>query len=81
MKDKLHKRYLILNISQEATKFANQVGSFYVEVSAKLNLHVEKLFEEIANKLPKIQPERKGIDLDDPPKKPEQPVCLSRCRS
>lgn len=38
----------------------------YTEVSAKINLNIDKLFEAIANKLPKQQTRKKeNIDLKD----------------
>jgi len=39
--------------AEEVKKYAEQIGSFYLEVSAKINLNIDKLFEDIANKLPK----------------------------
>ena len=53
-------------------KYANQIGCFYIEVSAKINLNVEKLFEEIAYKLPKKSGKNENIVIDDnfPPDNP-----------
>ena len=51
-------------ITQDAEKFANEIGSFYIETSAKKNINVEKLFDEIANKLPKFSQISDIPDLD-----------------
>jgi Ras-related protein Rab-5C len=48
--------------SEEAKKYAEQIGSFYIEVSAKINLNIEKLFEEVGEKLPQIVISNKLID-------------------
>jgi Ras-related protein Rab-5C len=50
--------------SDEVKKYADQIGSFYIEVSAKINLNIDKLFEDIANKLPK-NVVKKGEKLED----------------
>ena len=62
---------------EEADKFAKEIGSFYIETSAKKNINVEKLFEEIANKLPKFSaisdiPE---IDLKTDKKETDKQPC------
>ena len=54
-------------LNQEATKYANEIGSFYIEVSAKMNLNIEKLFDEIANRLPKVQIKNENLKLIDYP--------------
>lgn len=41
---------------EDITKYAEQIGSFYIEVSAKLNHNIDKLFDEIAKRLPKQAP-------------------------
>ena len=46
-------------------KFAESIGSFYTEVSAKQNLNIEKLFEDIAKKLPKKLTVSENIMLTD----------------
>ena len=49
-----------------------------MEVSAKINLNIDKLFEAIANKLPKITAKkRENIDLTDVAK----PADSSNCQS
>ena len=49
-----------------------------MEVSAKINLNIEKLFEAIANKLPKIAiKKRENIDLTDEAKPAEGSNCQS----
>ena len=50
--------------SDEVKKYADQIGSFYIEVSAKINLNIDKLFEDIANKLPKTVV-KKGDKIED----------------
>ena len=49
---------------EEANKYAESVGSFYIEVSAKANLNIDKLFDEIANRLPKTNTKENGIKVD-----------------
>lgn len=58
---------------EEAKRYAEQIGSFYTEVSAKINLNIEKLFEDIANKLPKNVPE--PIPLPNPKQDPIKYTC------
>jgi hypothetical protein len=49
-----------------------------MEVSAKINLNVDKLFEGIADKLPKIAiKKRENIDLTDVAKPAENSNCQS----
>lgn len=49
---------------------------FYIEVSAKINLNVDKLFEAIADKLPKnIIKGKDKITLDDTAPVPESSGC------
>ncbi len=49
---------------------------FYIEVSAKINLNVDKLFEAIADKLPKnIIKGKDKITLDDAVPQPESSGC------
>ena len=50
--------------AETAKKYAEQIGSFYIEVSAKINLNIDRLFEDIAHKLPKSV-EKNGINLHD----------------
>ena len=62
---------------QEAENFAIEIGSFYIETSAKKNINIEKLFDEIANKLPKF---RQNIDIPHIELKPDKkdndkPMC------
>lgn len=62
---------------EEAKSYAEQIGSFYIEVSAKINLNIDKLFEDIANKLPKSV-EKKGDTIDSlPTEKPQS--CYNNC--
>ena len=56
-------------------KYANLVGSFYIEVSAKINLNIEKLFEEIANKLPKSVAKKDSLDINEKLVQPEPKSC------
>lgn len=64
--------------SDEVKKYAEQIGSFYIEVSAKINLNIDKLFEDIANKLPKTVT-KKGEQIDEIQiEKPSQSSC-SQC--
>lgn len=51
--------------SEEAKKYAEQIGSFYIEVSAKINLNIEKLFEEVGEKLPQLVDKRPTLKSDD----------------
>lgn len=48
-----------------------------METSAKININVEKLFEEIANKLPKFSAisDLPDIDLHADKKDPDKPMC------
>ena len=51
---------------------------FYIEVSAKINLNVDKLFEAIANNLPKnTVKKRENIDLTDVAPPTEGSKCQS----
>lgn len=36
----------------EGSQYAEKIGAFYIEVSAKINLNIEKLFDDILNKIP-----------------------------
>ena len=56
---------LINNIAKSAVRY--EIGSFYIEVSAKMNLNIEKLFDEIANRLPKVQIKNENLKLIDNP--------------
>ena len=58
--------------AEDVKRYAEQIGSFYIEVSAKINLNIEKLFEDIANKLPKTVNKKGDIDLSD--KNDDKPV-------
>jgi small GTP-binding protein len=49
----------------DAEKYAFDIGSFYTEVSAKLDKNVNELFEKIVEKMPKDVQERNGIKLSD----------------
>jgi hypothetical protein len=49
---------------------------FYIEVSAKINMNVDKLFEAIADKLPKnVVKGKDKIVLDDKVQPPESSNC------
>lgn len=63
--------------AEEAQKYAEQIGSFYTEVSAKTNLNIDKLFEEVANKLPK-RVVHQGETLEE---KTENTKQISNCSS
>lgn len=63
-------------ILDEAKKFANEHGLIFIETSAKTGLNVQKLFEQIAHKLPTVPfaPSSLGgaarttnITIDNPP--------------
>lgn len=64
--------------SETAKKYAEQIGSFYIEVSAKINLNIDRLFEDIALKLP-ISVERNGINLHEKDKENENEIKGSYC--
>ena len=49
----------------DAEKYANDIGSFYTEVSAKLDKNVNELFDKIVQKMPKEIQERNGIKIED----------------
>jgi Ras-related protein Rab-5C len=63
--------------SDECSRYAEQIGSFYTEVSAKLNLNIDKLFEDIANKLPKKIVKEENIILSN--NKDDKPETGCRC--
>ena len=71
----MHQKYIKIN--QEAQRYAEEVGSFYLEVSAKVNMNIEKLFEEIANRLPKIQSKPDPIVLETPKEQSSGSKCSS----
>mmetsp|Transcript_17155 Transcript_17155/g.17832 ORF Transcript_17155/g.17832 Transcript_17155/m.17832 type:complete len:203 (+) Transcript_17155:33-641(+) len=59
---------------EEVKRYADQIGSFYIEVSAKINLNIDKMFEDIANKLPK-NVVKKGDVIDEKPVEPSPGGC------
>lgn len=63
--------------SEEVENYAKQIGSFYMDVSAKTNLNIDKLFEEVANKLPKTVVHH-GETLED---KTEHTKPISNCKN
>ena len=51
---------------EDAEKYANEIGSFYCEVSAKMNTNIDYMFNQIVTKLPKIEISNEdNIKLDD----------------
>ena len=56
-------------------KYAESIGSFYTEVSAKQNLNIDKLFQDIAEKLPKKLTVSENILLDDRKNEDKEPMC------
>ena len=40
--------------TEDAQKYAEEIGSFYIEVSAKTNNNIDEMFNQIVEKLPKI---------------------------
>ena len=49
---------------EDAEKYASTIGSFYCEVSAKQNVNIKELFEQIIERLPKTEDEdEKGIKI------------------
>jgi GTPase SAR1 family protein len=65
--------------SQIAESYAAQLGCIYIETSAKLNINIDKLFEELAKKLPaKSEKSHSGFSLDDEDVSNDQSRC-SRC--
>ena len=62
---------------EEVNEYAESIGSFYTEVSAKQNINIEKIFEDIANKLPKKMPENDNIILNQ--NKEDKSDSMCRC--
>lgn len=62
---------------EEAVRFAEQIGSFYTEVSAKINQNIEKLFQDMAIKLPKklIKEDNNNIKLNENDENTSQNRC------
>ena len=50
---------------EEGEKYAEEIGSFYCEVSAKVNLGVEEMFNEIIKRLPIFKEEDNWMKLED----------------
>lgn len=53
--------------SQLASDYASDAGVIFKEVSAKADLNINELFQDIANKVPKIKPVKQseqGVRLD-----------------
>jgi small GTP-binding protein len=64
----------------DAEKYASSIGSFYCEVSAKLNLNVDEMFNIIVTKLPVIEIKDNNIKLDeDYDNNNESKGCTSYC--
>ncbi len=47
----------------EGVQLAERIGAFYTEVSAKNNLNIEKMFEEILNRIPMKTSQSEPIDI------------------
>ena len=62
----------------EGCQFAEKIGAFYIEVSAKNNLNIEKLFDEILNKIPYVKDKSESKGSIDPSAK-SQPNKCSYC--
>ena len=50
---------------EDAEKYAEEIGSLYTEVSAKLDKNVNELFEKIVEKMPKEKQETNRIKIED----------------
>jgi len=59
---------------EDAQKYADSIGSIFLEVSAKTNHNIDNLFEALAYKLPKIPIEKTGISMTEK-KDPEPRNC------
>lgn len=65
---------------EDAEKYANDIGSFYVEVSAKLNMNIDELFKEIIDRLPKFEiSESDNIKLGEKVEEKNQSYCGGYC--
>ena len=51
--------------SEEACAYSKSVGCLFIEVSAKNNINIITLFEELAHKIPKLTEENKSIIIDE----------------
>ncbi len=63
----------------DARTYANETGLLYFETSAKQNLNVVNVFEDVADRLPRATaptPPSGGIVLDQtPPERPKKSAC------
>jgi Ras-related protein Rab-5C len=50
----------------EAKRYSDSIGSFFIEVSALTSDNIENLFEEIAMRLPKEVIKKEGINFEQP---------------
>ena len=51
--------------NEEASKYSEEIGAFYCEVSAKLNNGIEAMFKNIVDKLPDYDKEDEGMKLNE----------------
>lgn len=65
--------------TEEAQKYADENGLFFMETSAKNAQNVNEIFHEIARKLPKAQPVQAsgGMQLTDRPSERAKSSCCS----
>jgi len=64
--------------TEEAQAYAAENGLFYWETSAKTNVNVQEVFEDIAKRLPRAAappPIAGGITLDAPAQQPKKSTC------
>ncbi|MCQ2815791.1 MAG: Rab family GTPase [archaeon] len=67
---------------EDAESYANEIGSFYCEVSAKTNTNIDQMFNQIITKLPKIEINNEdNIKLEEDSNKNESSGgwCTSYC--
>jgi len=62
--------------TEEAQGYADENGLFFLETSAKDGTHVDRLFEQIAERLPRVEvPQPNPINLDATNRTPQKSTC------
>lgn len=51
--------------SEEASAYSKSIGCLFIEVSAKNNINIINLFEDLAHKIPKLTEDNKSIIIDE----------------
>lgn len=66
---------------EDAEEYANSIGSFYCEVSAKQNLNIDEMFNQIIEKLPKniIEDDNKIRLFDNEESNTNKGKCMGYC--